>query len=83
MVQAVVASIVARLLPLDLDAAAALMEETSRVAKTADPVMWAKAKDSHLRMRALVEAALTFQNTVVNIQGQIPKRRTSPIVLLS
>lgn len=82
-IQREVAAICAMLDGLDLDGASALMENVRKTAGAADPVLWAKMKDTHIRMAALMGAALTFKNTVANIRGIVKEERAplSPIIL--
>lgn len=83
-VEAGVATIVGLLVSLDLAGAVELMDAVQKHGRAVDPLAWARAKDAHLRMRALMEAALVFQNTVANVRGEIPKpNRRSPIILPS
>ncbi len=74
-VQAQVAVAIQVLKDLDLEAAFDLMERTREAAKAADPVLWARSKDAHIRMTALVGAALTFQKTFQHIQEAVAEAR--------
>ena len=57
---------------LDLEEAAQTMDRAESQAPLLDPLLWAKARRGHQRMRRLVGAALTFQKTTANIVEEIP-----------
>ena len=85
-IQTEVAALASVLQTMDLDGAVDLavdlMEQVRKTAQVVDPLVWAKSKDTHIRMIALMQAAQTFKNTVDNIKGHIPeKRKPSPIIL--